>query len=104
MWPVSRAALGAGSSSNAGCPRNAAALAGEDRGACGERREVTEDATPGHKREGCVQKGMWGHLSMQTRVTEQTPGHSNSIPGEPEGNHLKFKDKMGRGGGSGHSL
>lgn len=46
---------------------------------------VWGEATPGHKGEGCVQRGMWGHVSMHTGVTEQTPGHSNSTPGEPEG-------------------
>lgn len=44
-------------------------------------------------------KGNVGHLPVQTMVTGQTPGRSNSTPGEPEGNHLKFKDKWAEGEG-----
>lgn len=66
--------------------------------AYGERKEVTGEDIPGHREEGAC-KGKCGSPALQTMVTEQTPGRSNSTPGEPEGSHLKFKDKWAEGEG-----
>lgn len=106
------APLGGGESSSAGSPRNATALAGEAMagGSPWEEKGCVWRKEKGHRRGhswagGRVRaKGNVGLLTMQMGVTVQTPGCSNSTPGEPEGNHLKFKDKMDRGGGSGHSI
>lgn len=91
-----------------GSPRTTTALAGEAMagGRPGEEGECVWREERGHRRgyswarERRVRgKGNVGHLPVQTRVTEQTPGRSNSTPSEPEGNHLKFKDKWAEGEG-----
>lgn len=66
--------------------------------AYGERKEVAGGYSWAQER-SVRAKGDVGHLPVQTMVTEQTPGRSNSTPGEPEGNHLKFKDKWAEGEG-----
>ena len=45
---------------------------------------------------GCVKRDA-GHLPMQTTGDRTDPGHSASIPKQTR-DHLKFEDKMGRGG------